>query len=341
MGLPPGKLRNVHLRRSFSITFAALLCAALVASCGSDDPGEEQAAPWPLTGVAGYPDGDARQAITVKIENTAAGRPQLGIGSADVVVQQLVEGGLTRLAAIFHSDYPSQAGPVRSMRETDIGLVLPTGGTLASSGGSPTTESAVAAAGLDTATEGDPGFFRDSSRPSLYNVMVDVSELAGSLPDGPPPGPYLPFGSVPENATGTPAADVQLRWPGASTSFGYDSGSGQWTRTDLSDTTGFSFDNVVALKLGVTFNGTDAAGTPIPTMVSTGSGSGWVATADQVYEVEWSKASESAAWELTYRLPDEASSPAPFTLPSGRTWLALLPNEGGSFAFTPPSEPAQ
>jgi hypothetical protein len=323
------------MQRSVSITLSVLLAGALVAACGSDEPAAEERA-WPLTGLPGYPEGDGRQAVTVKIENTSAGRPQLGIGAADIVVQEMVEGGLTRLAVMFHSEYPSQAGPVRSMRETDIGLVLPTDGTLAASGGSGSTVAALDSAGVSTAVEGEPGFYRDSGRASPYNVMLDVAELAGTLPDSPPPAPYLPFGTVPEDAAGTPAADLQMRWPGDSTSFGYEAGA--WTRTDLSDTSDFSFTNVVALTVPVTFTGgTDAAGTPIPTMVTTGSGRGWVATGEQVYDVAWSKASNSAQWQLTYTPTNDAATSATFALPGGRTWLALLPEDGGSFTSTPPT----
>lgn len=312
-----------------------MLSAGLIAACGGDDPAAE--VPWPLTGLPGYPEGDTRQALTVKIENTEAGRPQLGIGSADLVVQQLVEGGLTRLAVMFHSEYPQQAGPVRSMRETDVGIVLPTGGTLVASGGSGSTVAALDGAGVQTAVEGDPGFSRDGGRTSPYNVMVDVAELAGTLPDVPPPGPYLPFGTVPEDAAGDPAEALVMRWPGDSTSFGYQADSGEWVRTDLSDAGDFAFTNVVALTVPVTFStATDASGAPIPTMVTTGSGSGWVATGGQVFEVAWSKASNSAAWQLTYPAGGSDASSS-FALPGGRTWLALLPEDGGSFSSTAPS----
>ncbi len=196
------RLPTVKIPRPLVLTLATVLCLGLAAGCSSDDDGGSEARPWPLTGIDGYPEGDTRQAITVKIENTSAGRPQLGIGSADIVVQELVEGGLTRLAVMFHSEYPQQAGPVRSMRETDIGLVLPTGGTLAASGGSGSTLAAVDRAGVSTAVEGDTGFFRDSGRRSPYNVMLDVAELGASLPPSPPPEAYLPFGDVPEARRG-------------------------------------------------------------------------------------------------------------------------------------------
>ncbi len=39
------------------------------------------------------------------------------------MVEELVEGGLTRLAVFFYSQVPDNAGPVRSMRASDIGIV--------------------------------------------------------------------------------------------------------------------------------------------------------------------------------------------------------------------------
>ena len=323
-------------RRTLALTLAAVLSLALAAGCsdnGENGGGDEpQANPWPLTGLDGYPEGDTRQAITVKIENTEAGRPQVGIDSADIVYEELVEGGLTRLGVMFHSKFPTEAEPVRSMRETDIGLVKPTGGTLAASGGSGSTLAAFQAAGVPTAVEGDAGFSRDSSRRSPYNVSLDVSALAASLPPNAPPAPYFTFGEVPEALAGQAVSGIDLRWPASSTAFTYDATLGQWTRSDLDDPTGFSFTNVVVLKLRVSYSGTDAAGTPIPTMQTTGSGSGQIATGGEVYDVTWSKASDSAAWQFSYT--DEGESKT-FPVPPGRTWLALLPADGGTATYTP------
>ena len=57
--------------------------------------------------------------MVVKIDNVDAARPQTGPNQADVVYEEEVEGGLTRLAAVFQSQYPAVVGPVRSGRLTD------------------------------------------------------------------------------------------------------------------------------------------------------------------------------------------------------------------------------
>ncbi len=62
--------------------------------------------------------------LVTKIDNTTSSSPQVGPHKADLVVEEgLVEGGLTRLAVFFYSEVPDNAGPVRSMRASDIGIV--------------------------------------------------------------------------------------------------------------------------------------------------------------------------------------------------------------------------
>ena len=63
--------------------------------------------------------------VSVKIENTPSARPQAGLDRADVVFEEIVEGGVTRFAALFHSDLPAEVGPVRSARLVDVPLLNP------------------------------------------------------------------------------------------------------------------------------------------------------------------------------------------------------------------------
>lgn len=57
------------------------------------------------------------QAFAIMIENTAAARPQSGIGDADIVYEISVDGwAISRLMAIFSETHPTKVGPVRSAR---------------------------------------------------------------------------------------------------------------------------------------------------------------------------------------------------------------------------------
>ena len=136
---------------SFQCGFAALALSAVLVGCGGDDSsdgssptaeqsvqgGGEIASDWPLTGLPVSGDESASQThpvLVTKIDNTYASSPQAGLGEADLVVEELGEGGLTRLAAFFYSQLPERVGPVRSMRASDIGIVSPVDASVVTSG---------------------------------------------------------------------------------------------------------------------------------------------------------------------------------------------------------------
>jgi Protein of unknown function (DUF3048) N-terminal domain/Protein of unknown function (DUF3048) C-terminal domain len=133
----------------------------------------------PLTGRPGMPRGPV---LAVKIDNTSAGRPQIGLDAADVVYVEQVEGGATRLVAVYASRYPARVGPVRSVRNGDPELLSAYGRAgLVFSGG----------AGRPLATlhhsvlrdlSGAGGYSRDGSRHAPYNLVNALSVLAGRLP---------------------------------------------------------------------------------------------------------------------------------------------------------------
>src|ERR1035438_6018559 len=70
---------------------------------------------YPTAPLTGLPDPSGlsvkRPALTVKIENTPQALPQWGIDQADVVYEEIVNGGITRLAAIFNSHASAKVGP--------------------------------------------------------------------------------------------------------------------------------------------------------------------------------------------------------------------------------------
>ena len=73
--------------------------------------------PSPLTGL-GVEDPEllTRRTMAVKVDNHWDARPQSGIGEAETVFELLVEGGLTRFIALYHTADPAAVGPVRSVR---------------------------------------------------------------------------------------------------------------------------------------------------------------------------------------------------------------------------------
>jgi hypothetical protein len=133
----------------------------------------------PLTGRPGVPRGPV---LAVKIDNTAAGRPQIGLEAADVVYVEQVEGGATRLVAVYASRYPGRVGPVRSVRNGDPELLSAYGRAgLVFSGGAGRPLATLHRSALRDLS-GAGGYSRDRSRPAPYNLVAALSGLAGRLP---------------------------------------------------------------------------------------------------------------------------------------------------------------
>ncbi|MDP3970764.1 MAG: DUF3048 domain-containing protein [bacterium] len=118
------------------------------------------------------------QPIGIMIENAAFGgvRPQDGLNSAQIVYELVVEGGITRLMAIFASnEMPEKIGPVRSARPTFLEFISEFDGLYGHAGGSP--ESLQAIDGLQikdlSALGADSRFFyRDSTRVAPHNLFT-------------------------------------------------------------------------------------------------------------------------------------------------------------------------
>jgi hypothetical protein len=151
-------------------------------SSSSSAPAKPKAAPPPavnpLTGIGPVP---KTPVIAVKIDDTAPGRPQVGIDKADVVYIEAAEGGLTRLAAVFGTNKPT-VGYVRSTRPSDPDLLLQYGKiTEAYSGGAHDSLPRVHASGITSWSNdaGAPYYSRVSRAASSYiNLELDLAKVA-------------------------------------------------------------------------------------------------------------------------------------------------------------------
>ena len=126
---------------------ATLVAAVALTGCSSGDQAGRTAtsAPTPSTTTTRRPLTPTPTVsplmggpvLAVKIDNTPSARPRIGLNKADIVYVEPVEGGLTRLLAVFSSRMPPEVGPVRSARESDVDLLANYGRVaLAYSGGS-------------------------------------------------------------------------------------------------------------------------------------------------------------------------------------------------------------
>ncbi|HEY3239069.1 MAG TPA: DUF3048 domain-containing protein, partial [Acidimicrobiia bacterium] len=256
----------------------------------------------PLTGILDESGATAkRPALSVKIDNAPQARPQAGLDVADLVFEEVVEGGVTRFIAVFHSTAPDEAGPVRSVRPMDPKIVSALGGLVAYSGGIPEyvammRKAPVQDVNIDVATS---AYRWAKERTKPHNLMVHPGELwpmATGTHSDPPPAQFEY--RAPGEAFGE--ADVaSLRIPYskfASAAYAWDAPSGTWKRSqDGAAHFTSSGAQIAPHNLVVQFVSTrklgnvDASGHAVNESIVTGEGDAWVLSAGRVTKGHWSK----------------------------------------------------
>lgn len=188
--------------------------------------------PNPLTGVGAPPSGPV---IAVKVDDTAAGRPSLGLEKADVIYIEEVEGGLTRMVAVFASAKPNVRA-VRSIRASDPELLGQYGRIIvvASGGGGsalPTLDRSSLRSSIHD--RGGVGFSRDRSRPAPYNVVTNLAKVSAAIKgDGVRNVGFTWAVADPRLAAAKAAPTVNTRVGSTAVSFVWDPKSTSYVRTE-------------------------------------------------------------------------------------------------------------
>jgi hypothetical protein len=281
----------------------------------------------PLTGLPG--DVPNRPAIVVKIDNGRPARPQTGLNAADIVIEEEVEGGVTRFAAVFHSS-SSIVGPVRSARTTDIGIINGFGSPLLLySGANAVTDSLIRAQPTvqNRSAATSSGYWRSSSRRAPSNLYSDTAPHWATAAGGPPPAqfhyrdPDEPAGGV-EDSTFTVAyraSNAGWSWVGT-----------HWIRTQggaAHMTAGagqISATNVVVIEADEVATGmVDSSGATVPEFVFVGRGKATVFTGGKRIEGLWNRPTLASAATLT------GGDGSVIELAPGRTWIELVRSGAG------------
>ncbi|WP_277208267.1 DUF3048 domain-containing protein [Isoptericola croceus] len=300
---------------------------------------EPEPARWPLTGVeTGTKKVPERPAVAVKIENSAASRPHTGLHQADIVWEQVVEGGVSRFVAVYHSTYPREVGPVRSVRPMDPATVAPLQGILAASGGQPPFLRAVEKTGTQLLThdDGDRGFWRSGARAAPHNVYGNVKSFArqADRKRAEPPPAQFAYAAKRKDATARSegkkgrTADVRLS-PAQRTTWSW--GKGSYRRSDngrasMSSGNRVTARNVLLLRVDVTSTSyRDPTGAPVPKAELVGRGRGVLLGGGKAVTVTWSKKRPKAPLRLS--LPGGGD----VLLEPGNTWVELVPQGSGSW----------
>lgn len=324
-----------------------LALGLLLAGCsgGSDEPASDDAAApadeqsepaepqiEPLTGLEAPPGESVDRdhaVLVVKMDNTYSSSPQAGLSQADLVVEELVEGGLTRLAAFYYSQTPAVVGPVRSMRASDIGIVSPVDGSVVTSGAAAVTIGRIQDAEIRFYGEGSRGVYRETSRAAPYNVFTNLATIAkqATNPDG-RPADYLPWGTEADFSGVRRARAFDVSFGAGRTS--------QWRHVDggyvnvnsyAAPEDQFPADSVLVLRVEVGDAGyRDPAGNPVPETKLEGSGPAMLFHAGRMTRAQWQKDTLDSTLTLS-------TADGPLLVPAGRVWVELIPQAIGRVTF--------
>ena len=118
--------------------------------------------------------------IAVMIDNHTGAWPQAGLNKAYLVYEIIVEGGETRLMALFKSQDIDKIGPVRSSRHYFLDYALENEAIYVHFGWSPQAESDIATLGVNNIngiSESSSSFWRARDKSSPHNVVTSTEKI--------------------------------------------------------------------------------------------------------------------------------------------------------------------
>ena len=276
-----------------------------------------------------------RRVIGVKIDNAAPARPQSGIERADAVIELMVEGGLSRMMALFLESDVDYLGPVRSVRPTDA-LIESLGATIGISGGQPWIADALAIEGIDFIRESQvrsPIMFRITSRSAPHNLYTNTRELRAEATrrgysDTPPPNLFrwgdFAYGTAPA------ATSIDVSWSDPnSTIWTWDGNrylrsqgsTNHFWMDQAGDSGRMVADNLIVI-FGRYYEVPAPTGTGrVPAMRTIGSGRAVLFTEGRVIDGTWSRP-DNETW-FTFNAADGTE----MVVPPGLSWIHVIPHD--------------
>ena len=290
----------------------------------------------PLTGVEPRQESlIERPAVAVKISNIPAAYPLSGLEDAEVVYEELVEGGLTRFMAIYHCTDADKAGPVRSSREVDAAIMSPYTRILAAAGGNDAVRGVLSDAGIFLVDENDSGeamqrIAREgvAMEHTLYADTAAMRKLGKKQYDETPTEGIFKFGEL-ENP-GKKAKTISIEFGAASSSYQWD--GQQWLRFDegapLMSESGeqIGVDNVIIEEHKIDYSEiTDVVGAASTIIRDvTGSGRAVLFRDGRAIKGRWERDSVDEPVRFVTKDGED------MVLAEGNTWIELVPSDKGA-----------
>ena len=318
--------RNIIIGASAAAAAIGLAVALAIVLPGSPTPAKPAPTGSPALSspFTGEPITAPGPVLAVKIDNLAAARPQTGLTEANIVYMLPVEGGLSRILAVFSSHFPPVIGPVRSAREDDLELLAQFGRpAFAYSGAQPELLPVVEKAKIVDLYAGVVGgYFRDPDRFAPHNLYAHTSQLlAGATGASKAHDIGFRFGPAPPG--GHPAASFSVSYPAASFTFRWSGRDGRWlvwmdgAPARATEGGQLSAPTVVIQYTTIRTSHFREAGIRPPYAESTGTGTGLVLRGGQAYAIRWSRPDANGGTTFT------TAAGQPMTFARGQVWIVL------------------
>ncbi|PHX66999.1 MAG: hypothetical protein CK518_00990 [Actinobacteria bacterium] len=281
--------------------------------------------------------------LVVKIDDTKYAHPQIGLEAADIVYIEQVEGGVTRLAAVFSSKIPDRIGPVRSARISDIDILSQFGRVaFAYSGAQSKLLPIIDSANLvNLGAQSQPPsiYTTDQSRNQPYAMVLRADLLMQKIIDKGyqvDRAKSVGWGFGKSVAQAMPISRVLIKWPAASYGATWSMSEKRWhlfhnNLINLSDTGEKLGPTTLVIQIVAISDSSyrDKFGAVTPFSQKIGTGTGYILRDGTSITATWSR--ESPDVGTTWRGLDGIEIPfAP-----GQVWVALTDTEPDFTLITP------
>jgi DUF3048 family protein len=319
---------------------------------GTLDPAAACTACWPLSGKPLGAGSASKRPLVVKIDNVPDARPHYGLSQADMVVEELVEGFVTRLIAVYQSQDPPTIGGVRSARLADRSITAMVRGALVYSGTSDYAWSLIsqdAASGryVELSADHSGGYYRVNFRPAPYNMFTSaaaqrdtLTRLGASTVQGVPTLSFLANADHAPAIGGMSGASVATkitipyREDVSAVTYEYDAKTRTYARfqnsagrsvrdVDAANNAPIAAADVVIIQTEIweVAEIVDAAGTHAHDMRLTGTGRAIVFRDGLRQEATWSRKDDTAPFVFTNAAGEQIK------LAAGQPWFHIIPTD--------------
>lgn len=299
----------------------------------------------PLSGAEPKDDEADRPAVAIKVENAQVAYPLSGLDKAELVYEELVEGGVTRFMAIYHCADSSKVGSVRSARAVDPGIMVPVTRILAFSGANAQVREFLDDGDIVQIEEdGTKGVFKRIERPGLTSDHWLYADTAAARDTGAkkfeetPPEEVFQFGDLEGDTKRAKTVNITFS---DLTNIRYEYSGGAYKRFqpteqpfEIENRGQLEVENVVIEEHVVNNSKSikDVNGNPSTEIADeTGSGRAVLFRDGQAIEGTWSRESLKGPVRFETKSGDE------MIFSEGNIWIHLLPGKKGelegSFSF--------